>query len=473
MSFFLTGNKCRVEGEVSPSGDKSIAHRALFLSAISPGKTLIENFPASDDCLCTLKILNQLGIRVRSYSKTRICVFGKGLYGLKKPSRNIYIKESGTTFRLLLGILAGQDFTVKLVAGKFLSSRPMLRVTEPLRKMGAKITANPALPAGRREPQTLPAGEAGANREEYPPITIRGGDLKGITYKMPMASAQVKSAILLAGLYALGPIKIIEPVKTRDHTERMLKLFKSGIRINRNNILLQGGKGLISPRKIYIPGDISSASFFLVLASILPGSKLVIKNVGLNPSRCGIIKVLKRMGANIATLPSRQACLSGRQAGRLQTTGSKFDFEPLGDLIIKSSKLKGTVIRKEEIPSLIDELPILMVAASFAKGKSIFQGTGELRVKETDRIKSMSESLRNMGADIEVYRSAKSEDIIIQGKGELRGAIVSSFNDHRTAMSLIVAGFKAKGRTVIDDVSCISKSFPGFIGFIKKIVIQS
>jgi 3-phosphoshikimate 1-carboxyvinyltransferase len=283
MSFSLSGNKSRVEGEIFLSGDKSITHRALFLSAISPGKTLIENFPASEDCLCTLKILNQLGIKSRLYSKSKIAIFGKGLQGLNKPSRNIYIKESGTTFRLLLGILAGQSFTSKLNAGESLSKRPMSRATRPLRLMGAQINSKLKTQSSKLI-------------EEYPPISIRGGNLKGITYKMPVASAQVKSAILLAGLYSSGLTKVVEPVKTRDHTERMLKLFKADIRIKGDNITLKGGRLLISPKNIFLPGDISSASFFLVLASIISGSKLTVKNVGLNPTRSGIVKVLSQSG---------------------------------------------------------------------------------------------------------------------------------------------------------------------------------
>ncbi|MBU2258473.1 MAG: 3-phosphoshikimate 1-carboxyvinyltransferase, partial [Candidatus Omnitrophica bacterium] len=444
MIFSLSGSKCQVEGEIFLPGDKSITHRALFLSAISRGKTSIENYSTSEDCLTTVEVLKQLGVKFKYKSKREIIAFGKGLDGLNKPGKDIFIKESGTTFRLLLGILAGQFFLSKVCAGKSLSKRPMSRVTQPLRLMGACISS-----ANRRLTSAVyhPA-------EEYPPITISSGGLKGIVYKMPVASAQVKSAILLAGLYASGLCKIVEPVKTRDHTERMLKLFKAGIKISGNNILLEGGRNLVSPEKIYIPGDISSASFFIVLASILPRSKLVIRNVGLNSTRCGMIKVLKRMGAEIKIKELR---LKSKEC------------EPVGDLIIKSSKLRGTLVTEKEIPSLIDELPVLMVAAAYANGKSIFRGVGELRVKETDRIRSMSENLRKMGADIEVHKSAKSIDIIIRGKGALKGAKVSSFNDHRTAMSLVVAGLHAEGRTVIDNISCISKSFPGFIAYIKKI----
>jgi 3-phosphoshikimate 1-carboxyvinyltransferase len=310
--------------------------------------------------------------------------------------------------------------------------------------------------------------------EEYPPITIRGGNLKPITYKMPVASAQVKSAILLAGLYTSGLTQIIEPIKTRDHTERMLKQFKAEIKVKGpafvkapagcppkrskggpNKIVIKGNQLLVAPKNIYIPGDISSASFFLVLASILPNSQIWLRKVSLNPSRAGIIKVLKRMGADIRVT-----------SYELRVTS----YEPMGDIRVSSSKLKGTIVKKAEIPSLIDELPILMVAACFAKGKTVFNGVEELRVKETDRIRSMSENLRKMGADIEIYQTAQSEKIIIHGGKRLQGAKVKSFRDHRTALSMIIAGLAAEGKTLIDDISCINKSFPDFLSLLKPLL---
>ena len=272
---------------------------------------------------------------------------------------------------------------------------------------------------------------------------------------MPVASAQVKSAILLAGLYATGATCVIEPVKTRDHTERMLRLFKAKIKVKQNKIVIKGKGELISPGRIFIPGDISSASFFIVLATILPDSRISIENVNLNPSRTGILKVLKRMGANIRVT-----------SYELRVTS----YEPMGDLLVKSSSLRGTVVRKEEIPSLIDELPILMVAASCAVGKTVFEGVEELRVKETDRIKSMSRNLRKMGADIRVLKTPKAEKIVIQGSGTLKGARVESFGDHRTAMSMVVAALRAQGKTRIDEISCINKSFPNFLTLLKTLL---
>ena len=447
MRPFLVKPAAYVKGKIVLSGDKSIAHRAILIAAITPAKTKIKNFPANQDCLSTAKTIEKLGVKIiYNLNKNKdklpsITIFGVGLYGLNRPDGPIFIRDSGTTLRLILGILAGQNFKVILTAGKSLSKRPMLRVTAPLRMMGAEIKAKV---------------------EEYPPITIRGGKLKPVTYKMPVASAQVKSAILLAGLYAKGLTRVIEPLKTRDHTERMLKLFKADIKLKYNQILIRGNRELISPGIVTIPGDISSASFFIVLASILPDSKILLRSVGLNPSRIGVIKVFERMGADIKS----QKSLPVRQAGKVKSQ----NYEPIGNLLVKSSILKGTIVKKEEVPFLIDELPVLMVAACFAKGKTIFEGVQELRVKETDRINSMLQNLNRMGADIQVNKTAKSEKIIIKGVKELRGAPVRSFADHRTAMSMVVAGLVAKGNSKIDDISCINKSFPNFLGILKKII---
>ncbi len=432
--FVVLKQPSRLKGEISLLGDKSIAHRSVIISALSHGITRIENFPANKDCLSTVKAFKKLGIKITRQSSGVITVFGKGLWGLKKPKGPIFVGDSGTTLRLLLGVLAGQDFKTKLIAGKSLSQRPMLRVIQPLRLMGAHVQAQYAI---RK-----------AQYEEYPPITIKGGNLRHINYRMPVASAQVKSAILLAALYVKGKTKIQEPVVTRDHTERMLKLFRADIKVQRNTIVIKRNRNLASPGIINIPGDISSAAFFLVLASIIPNSEVLIRNISLNPSRLGIIKVLKRMRANINI--------------KYQISNIK-NSEPAGNIIVKSSKLKGAIVRKKEIPSLIDELPILMVAASGAGGRTILEGVSELRVKETDRLRSMSCGLRKMGAKIKVLKVKGREDIIIQGKKQLKGAKVRSFGDHRTAMSMIVAGFSAIGRTRIDDISCINKSFPEFL----------
>jgi len=446
-----------LQGESVLLGDKSIAHRSVIISAISHGNTTIENFPNNKDCLSTLKALKKLGIKITqensetAKSCSAITILGKGLRGLSSPKGPIFLGDSGTTLRLLLGVLAGQNFKTKLKAGKSLSQRPMLRVTVPLRMMGAIIKSKvPCLPAGRESQKS--------KIEEYAPITIKGGNLMPITYKMPVASAQVKSAILLAGLYTKGKTEVIEPTKTRDHTERILKLFKADIKLKQNTIVIKGNKELVSPGRIYIPGDISSASFFMVLATLIPGSQIRIRNVSLNPSRTGIISVLKRMGANIRITDYR-----------LPIT----DYEPMGDIFVKSANLRGTIVKKEEIPALIDELPILMLAACRASGRTVFEGVSELRVKETDRINSMSGNLKKMGADIRTIKKNGQEQIVIKGVKELKGSRISSFADHRTAMSMVVAGLVAGGETLIDDIDCINKSFPNFFSFLKNLLRPS
>jgi len=457
-SFSVRPAAC-VKGKVSFLGDKSIAHRSIICSSLCTGKTVIKNFPASQDCLNTLKALKKLGVEItqrkeKDKNLLTLTVLGKGLYGFKKPKSPIFVGESGTTLRIMLGVLAGQDFQVKILAARSLSQRPMLRVTAPLRMMGAQICA-------------LTKKSPDGKIDEYPPITIRGGDLNAINYRMPVASAQVKSAILFAGLYAKGITRVKEPIGTRDHTERMLKLFKAGIKIQhppslelrgvvhrsldgggQNQILIKGKARLVSPGSIYVPGDISSAGFFMVLASILADSEIIIKNISLNPSRSGIIMVLKKMGANI------------RELSRINSA------EPMGDLLIKSSQLKGITVKKEWVPLLIDEVPILMVAGCFARGKTVFEGAQELRVKETDRVNSMSKNLTKMGARIRVSGSSGSEKIVIDGVKQLKGARVKSFGDHRTAMSMVVAGMAAAGKTCIDDIACVNKSFPNFLGLI-------
>lgn len=458
MGSFLVNTASRVTGKCSLLGDKSIACRSVILSSLACGKTTIHNFPPNDDCLYAMRALRQLGVRMRFDRGRRIVtVFGRGLSGLRKPKCAVFVGDSGTTLRLMLGVLAGQDFLVTLTAATSLSRRPMLRVTRPLRLMGAKISSELRAQSSKRE--------------EYPPLSIRGGNLKAITYKMPVASAQVKSAILLAGLYADKITRVIEPHKSRDHTERMLKLFKADVGVQGNSVTIRGGKELVSPGRLVIPGDISSASFFLVLAAILHGSRLVIRGVGLNPSRLGVVQVLQRMGARIRVTPPALLRRSSandwwRTARGVRGTG----YEPAGDLTIAGSSLRATVVKKQEIPSLIDELPILMVAACFAKGRTVFEGVAELRVKETDRVRSMTENLTRMGAVIQVAATGRSEDIIVQGVSELRGSRVKSFGDHRTAMSMVVAGLKAKGETRIDGIVCISKSFPNFLPLIRALV---
>jgi len=400
---------------VSLPGDKSISHRALILSALSEGSTEIVNFSFNYDCLRTKEILACLGVGIRLKDET-VVVKGRGLWGLRKPNRRLYAGDSGTTARLMLGLLCAQRFTSVLDGSVNLRKRPMERVVVPLEKMGAKFS----------------------NREHLP-IRIFGRPLSGIVYRLPVPSAQVKSAILLAGLYADKKTVVIDRFKSRDHTERMLRLFK-----------YRDDKRLVSPGKIVIPGDISSAAFFIAAATILRNSRLVLKNVLINPTRMGFVNVLKRMGGciNIKAVPASQ------------------NWEPVGDIEVKTAALRGTQVKKEEIPSLIDELPILMVCACLAEGTTVINDAGELRIKETDRIRSMIYNLSNMGA----YIKAQGNRIIIKGLRPLYGAKLKSFGDHRTAMSIIIAVLSAEGGSVIDDVRCIDKSFPKFLSILKKLL---
>jgi len=458
MSSFQVRPPSRpLTGRVTVPPDKSITHRAIIVSAISQGKTRLKKFAVNNDCLATLQALKRLGVRITA-NRRSIIIYGRGLRGLESAAGAICVNESGTTMRILSGVLAGQYFPTTLTAAKSLSRRPMLRVLVPLRMMGAKISSKSNPLIGLR----IGVGRSLATKirnakiiEEYPPITVSGGNLKAITYKLPVASAQVKSAILLAGLYSNGTTRIVEPLKTRDHTERMLKLFKAKIKIKANAVSIEGGGELSSPAVIDIPGDISSAAFFILAASILPGSCLTIKSVGLNPTRMGAVRVLKRMGADIRIRKSK--------------TTAAYGYEPSGDITVKASVLEGTRVNRQEMPFLIDEMPLLMVAASNAKGKTLFEGVEELRVKETDRINSMVNNLNKMGANIRVKQENTKVDIVVIGSKLLVGAKVSSFGDHRTAMSMIIAGLKARGRTVIDDIDCINKSFPGFLKLLKSL----
>ena len=433
---FLIKHKFIPSGSITLPGDKSIAHRALILGALSSGKTILKNFPLHDDSLATLNALSALGVKI-SRKGGLIFIFGRGKQGFKKPGKPIFVNNSGTTLRLLLGVLAGMRFETKVVAGKYLSLRPMARVNVPLRLMGARITAR-----------------IKAN-EEYAPIVISGGNLQGIVYHAKIASAQVKSAILLAGLFAQGKTQVFERLSTRDHTERMLKVFGANIVVKNNRITLDPNRDLVSPAEIYIPGDISSAAFFIVLAAIIPQAKIIIECSSLNPSRMGIINVLKRMQAKIKVVDFK--------------AGPSVNLEPRGGLVIRGSELKGTVVLPGEIPFLVDELPILMVAACFAQGRTIIKGVGELRIKETDRINSMVVNLRKMGADIRVNQVGRVENIVILGQGGLCGSELKSFGDHRTAMSMVVAALAAEGNSRLDDISCVSKSFPGFLAALKSL----
>lgn len=410
----------KLKGNISVPGDKSISHRSLILGSIAQGETRIYNFLDSLDCLKTLECMQALGAEIDLGKDNFIKIKGKGLYGLQEPKDMLDVGNSGTTIRLLTGLLSGQNFYSVLNGDNSIRRRPMKRVVEPLRLMGADIW-------GRKDGQ-------------FAPLSVRGNKLNPLHYTLPVASAQVKTALLLAGLYAAGETVIKEPLLTRDHTERMLKVMQADIKISSPEIKIKGGKELKST-EIFIPGDISSAAYFIAAASILRDSQILIKHVGVNPTRTGIIKILKMMGAKINIL-------------NYQIKSN----EPQADLKIEYSELKGIEIRKEEVPLLIDELPLIAVVATQAQGKTVVSGAKELRVKETDRIKATVNELKKMGADIE----EKDDGFIVTGPSRLKGAVCESYNDHRIAMSLAVAALLAEGKTVIKNSECIDISFPGF-----------
>lgn len=416
-----------LKGIITCPPDKSISHRAVMFSSISNGKSEIHNLLNSDDVVSTISSFRALGVEINQVDKVTH-VNGKGLYGLKAPCGAIDAGNSGTTMRLIMGILASQNFKSVLVGDESLSKRPMDRVIKPLRLMGANIECKD---------------------DKYAPVLISPSKLNGIFYKMPIASAQVKSAILLAGLYAEGRTEVIEMFPSRDHTERMLAYFTGDRDVVGGSLTacVVGGKKL-SAKNVFVPGDISSAAFFMVAGTIVKNSAIVIKNTGVNPTRTGIIDVLKNMGANLS----------------LGNNSEKYG-EPVADISVEYvDYLKPVVIESDVIPRLIDEIPIIMVACCFASGTSKIVGAGELRVKETDRINSMTTNLKKMGADIEIVK----DDILIHGKGFLKGAVVDSFADHRTAMACAIAGCAVKtGETVITNAECVSISFPGFFEILK------
>ncbi len=391
-----------------------------MFGALADGESSYTHFLEAEDCLNTLEAFRAMGVRADHVKGSgQIRIYGVGMKGLKAPVQDLYLGNSGTTMRLLMGILAGQRFEVNLTGDPSLSSRPMKRVTEPLKKMGAQIK--------------------GRDNGNFAPLTIRGGKLQGIDYDNKLASAQVKSAILLAGLFAEGSTRVLEKIQSRDHTERFLEASGANFRKDGDWLAVTRTEKL-RPFEADIPGDISAAAFFIVGAAITPGSEVVIEKVCLNSTRTGILDVLKRMGADIRIEVTQQVP------------------EPLGQIYIRGGKLKGTRISKEEIPSLIDELPILMTAMAVAEGESLVSGAEELRVKETDRIHSMVTNLKAVGAHIEELPDGS----LIKGVERFRGATVQSFGDHRTAMSLAIASLVMDGAVTIKDIDCVATSFPTF-----------
>lgn len=413
-----------LKGEVQIPGDKSISHRAVMLGSIARGTTEISHFLSGADCLSTIHCFQKMGIEIEQ-SKDLVLVHGRGLRGLKAPRGILDTGNSGTTTRLICGILSGQDFSSVLSGDDSLNSRPMKRIMDPLNQMGARITS--------------------IQDNNCAPLRIEPGTLHGIRYVSPVASAQVKSSVLLAGLYADSPVSVTEPVLSRNHTELMLGSFGADI----SSELHADGSATasVSPcaelygQKIQVPGDISSAAYFIAAGLLVPGSRLLVKNVGINPTRAGFLEICRKMGADISYL-NRQS-----QGG-----------EETADLLVTPKPLTGTVIEGAVIPSLIDEIPILAVMAAFAEGTTVIRDAAELKVKETNRIQTVTENLLAMGAEI-----IPTEDgMIIHGTGALKGTQIQSHLDHRIAMAFSVAALAAEGTTTILDGQCVDVSYPGF-----------
>ena len=410
-----------LRGNVRVPGDKSISHRSIMLGSLAEGTTHVSGFLQGEDCLCTLKAFRAMGVQIEGPSDDgNVTIHGVGLHGLQAPSAELDMGNSGTSMRLMSGLMSGQAFDVRMTGDASLSKRPMKRVTVPLASMGAEIDAT----------------EKGT-----PPLLVHGGrQLKGIHYAMPMASAQVKSSLLLAGLYADGETSVTEPAPTRDHTERMLRGFGYEVKTEGNRISLQGG-GKLTATDIDVPSDISSAAFFMVGASIAEGSDLTLQHVGINPTRTGIIDILRLMGANLELLNEREV-----------------GGEPVADIRVRSAQLKGIQIPEELVPLAIDEFPVLFIAAAFAQGQTVLTGAEELRVKESDRIQVMADGLIACGVDAQ-----PTPDGIIINPGNFSGGTIDSHGDHRIAMAFTMAALRATQPIIINDCANVNTSFPGFV----------
>lgn len=426
-SVKLVNNIKNLSGTLTIPGDKSISHRSVMFGALSEGTTTVTNFLSGEDCLSTISCFRKLGVEIKQEDET-VIIHGKGFKGLVEPAEILDVGNSGTTIRLMLGILSGQSFFSTLVGDSSIAKRPMTRVTNPLKSMGASID--------------------GRNNGEFTPISIRGGSLKGMTYELPVASAQVKSAILLAGLQAEGETVIIEPSKTRDHTERMIKQFGGEVEVDNLTITVKGGQSF-KATDVQVPGDISSAAFFLVAGAIVEDSEIILKNVGLNPSRTGIIDVMLSMGAELTISNDHPEA-----------------FEPMGDLTIKTSNLKGTTIEGDIIPRLIDEIPVIALLATQAEGVTVIKDAEELKVKETNRIDTVVNELKKLGANIE----ATSDGMIIHGKTPLTGGTVSSHGDHRIGMMLAVAALLSDKEVFLENGEAISVSYPSFFSHLDSLI---
>lgn len=416
----------KLSGQVTVPGDKSISHRSVMFGSIAEGVTEIHGFLQGADCLSTISCFSRMGISIENQGDT-VLVHGKGLHGLTAPTDILDCGNSGTTTRLISGILSAQNFDVTLTGDESIQKRPMRRIIHPLAEMGARIES--------------------VRGNDCAPLHITGSSLHGISYHSPVASAQVKSSILLAGLYAEGETRVTEPYVSRNHSELMLRSFGADVRTEGTTAILTPVRELYG-QKLLIPGDISSAAFFIAAALIVPGSEVLIKNVGINPTRDGILRVCRSMNADITLLNQKDG-----------------GGEPTADLLVRSSTLKGTVIEGEIIPTLIDELPVIAAMACFAEGNTIIRDAAELKVKESNRIAVMTENLTAMGADV-----TETEDgMIIRGGKPLHGAVIDSKKDHRIAMTFAVTALAADGKTEILDADCVNISYPGFYGDLERL----
>jgi len=416
------GKAKNIEGVITVPGDKSISHRSIMLGALADGETVVDGFLESADCLSTVSCIKAMGVSVEKQG-TLYVVKGKGIEGFKEPSDILDCGNSGTTIRLLSGLVAGLGFHAILTGDHSLRNRPMTRVKNPLVQMGARFD--------------------GREGGKYAPISLRGGFLHGIDYRMQVASAQVKSAILLAGLNASGDTSVFELLSSRDHTERMLASFGADIDVHRasDGTTIKLKASSLKAVNIEVPGDISSAAFFLTAAAAMPGSELTVKNIGLNPVRTGILRVLTRMGASVEILNERLS------AGEI-----------VGDVKIKGTHLHGVQVTDAEIPALIDEVPIIAVAAAIAEGETVITGASELKVKESDRLAVMASELTAVGVDVEEL----PDGLIIRGGKPIRGGLVHSHQDHRIAMAMAICGLFSTDGIEIEGAEAVSISFPDF-----------
>lgn len=422
----LQYNKPTLRGTLTIPGDKSVSHRSVMFGAIATGKTTVDGFLLGEDCLSTIDCFRKLGVKI-DVEGTSVSIDSPGIEGWQEPTEILYTGNSGTTTRLMLGILAGSNVHSVMTGDASIGKRPMRRVIDPLRQMGAHIT--------------------GRANGQYTPLAIQGTALQAIDYHMPVASAQVKSAVLLAGLRAAGTTIVRETEISRDHTERMLRQFGAEIDVRDGVISFEGGQTLTGTH-VSVPGDISSAAFFLVAGAICHNSKITLENVGINPTRDGIIEVLQNMGASMTVIPNEDS-----------------QSEPTATITIETSSLKATTIEGEIIPRLIDEIPILALLATQADGKTVIKDAEELKVKETDRIAAVVDELRKLGAKIE----ATEDGMIIEGPTPLQGASLQTYGDHRIGMMGAIAALITDGAVTLDDADCIAVSYPTFFEHIESV----